>query len=66
MADLDSELKVLFQPIVDIASERAIGFEALARWTNPVLGDVSPAQFILSLNRPGLSAGSPVRCCGRL
>ena len=54
MADLDSELKVLFQPIVDIASERAIGFEALARWTNPVLGDVSPAQFIPVAEQAGI------------
>lgn len=44
--DLESELFVVFQPIVDIRSEQTIGFEALARWDNAVLGRVSPAQFI--------------------
>ncbi|WP_378946279.1 putative bifunctional diguanylate cyclase/phosphodiesterase [Mesorhizobium sp. ANAO-SY3R2] len=35
-----------FQPIVDLNSRRTIGFEALARWTDRDLGQVSPAIFI--------------------
>ena len=35
-----------FQPIVDLASRRIIGFEALARWTDGDLGSVSPGVFI--------------------
>ena len=37
-ADLDHEVEVFFQPIVDIHSGRTVAFEALARWTSPVLG----------------------------
>lgn len=35
-----------FQPIVDLASGRIKGFEALARMKSPGLGTVSPAEFI--------------------
>ncbi len=45
-ADLDRELSLAYQPIVDAVSGRTVGFEALARWTSPVLGPVSPAEFI--------------------
>jgi diguanylate cyclase (GGDEF)-like protein len=45
-ADLERELSVVFQPIVDIRSQTTNGFEALARWNSPVLGNVSPARFI--------------------
>ena len=53
-ADLASELKVVFQPIVDIRTQRTLGFEALARWTSSVLGRVSPALFIPIAERAGL------------
>lgn len=45
-ADLDNELSLVFQPIMDVASRRCIGFEALARWQSPAIGSVSPAEFI--------------------
>lgn len=45
---------VVFQPIVDIRSQTAIGFEALARWSSPLLGNVSPAQFIPVAERAGI------------
>src|SRR5690606_17080494 len=35
-----------FQPIVDLATRRVVGFETLARWTDRDLGEVSPAVFI--------------------
>jgi diguanylate cyclase (GGDEF)-like protein/PAS domain S-box-containing protein len=41
-----NELKLLYQPIVDVASERVSGFEALIRWDHPVQGRISPAKFI--------------------
>ena len=53
-ADLDGELAVVFQPIVDIRTQRAISFEALARWTSPVLGQVSPGHFIPVAERAGI------------
>jgi diguanylate cyclase (GGDEF)-like protein len=40
------EISVAFQPIVDLESGRTRGFEALARWRHPDLGDVSPTDFI--------------------
>ncbi|HEY0778910.1 MAG TPA: bifunctional diguanylate cyclase/phosphodiesterase, partial [Gemmatirosa sp.] len=42
----DESLTLAFQPIVDLADGRVAGFEALARWTHPVRGFVSPALFI--------------------
>lgn len=53
-ADFDRELSVAFQPIVDIRSQATIGFEALARWFSPTLGQVSPAQFIPVAERAGI------------
>jgi diguanylate cyclase (GGDEF)-like protein len=40
------QLCVHYQPLADLESGRIIGFEALARWTHPTLGEVSPATFI--------------------
>lgn len=53
-ADLTRELAVYFQPIVDSRTGKAVAFEALARWTSPVLGRVSPALFIPVAERAGL------------
>jgi len=35
-----------FQPIWDVKTQEISGFEALARMTSPVLGSVSPTEFI--------------------
>ncbi|WP_426239204.1 sensor domain-containing phosphodiesterase [Pararhizobium sp. DWP1-1-3] len=35
-----------FQPLVDFHHGKIIGFEVLARWTHPVRGAISPADFI--------------------
>jgi diguanylate cyclase (GGDEF)-like protein/PAS domain S-box-containing protein len=40
------QLRVYFQPIVNVASGEATGFEALVRWPHPKLGLVSPAELI--------------------
>lgn len=40
-----------FQPIVDLRSGSLAGFEILARWSDPELGDISPAQFIPLLDK---------------
>jgi EAL domain-containing protein (putative c-di-GMP-specific phosphodiesterase class I)/GGDEF domain-containing protein len=40
------EFRLLYQPIVSMASNQIVGFEALARWHHPVLGVISPADFI--------------------
>lgn len=35
-----------YQPVVDAATGRIVSLEALARWTHPTLGVISPAEFI--------------------
>lgn len=44
---LDEDQLVLhYQPVIELASGRIVGVEALARWTHPVLGEISPSRFI--------------------
>ncbi len=45
-AALNGEIRVLYQPLIDLASQTVIGFEALARWHHPTRGMISPASFI--------------------
>ncbi|GGO26744.1 putative bifunctional diguanylate cyclase/phosphodiesterase [Deinococcus humi] len=40
------EFAMYFQPLIDLRSGRVRSFEALMRWNSPVLGPVSPADFI--------------------
>jgi EAL domain-containing protein (putative c-di-GMP-specific phosphodiesterase class I) len=42
----DGELQLVFQPLVDMLSNRIFGVEALVRWHSPTRGVVPPAQFI--------------------
>ena len=39
-------ITVHYQPIVHLATAQVLGFEALARWTDPELGAISPSEFI--------------------
>jgi EAL domain-containing protein (putative c-di-GMP-specific phosphodiesterase class I) len=40
------ELVLHFQPIVDLESERLVGFEALVRWQHPHRGMLYPSSFL--------------------
>ena len=40
------ELTLVYQPKVDLVSGRVRSLEALARWTHPQLGFVSPGEFV--------------------
>jgi EAL domain-containing protein (putative c-di-GMP-specific phosphodiesterase class I)/CHASE2 domain-containing sensor protein len=42
----DGGLNVLYQPKLDLASNRIVGAEALVRWHHPVLGPLGPDTFI--------------------
>jgi PAS domain S-box-containing protein len=50
-ADLDgalnrNELRLVFQPVVDVVMHRTVSVEALLRWRHPLFGDVSPTEFV--------------------
>jgi len=47
-------LSLDYQPQVDSASGRLLGAEALARWSSPDLGPVSPARFIPIAEETGI------------
>jgi diguanylate cyclase (GGDEF)-like protein/PAS domain S-box-containing protein len=40
------EIHVVYQPMIDLRSGRMVGVEALARWSHPQRGPVSPLTFI--------------------
>jgi len=49
-----SQLRLVFQPKVDLANGACIGAEALLRWTHPEFGDVSPGEFIPIIERTSM------------
>lgn len=50
-ADVGREMDLVYQPVIDATLGRTIGFEALARWRSPLLGDISPGVFIHAAER---------------
>lgn len=51
------ELRLVYQPQMDIQSGRIIGAEALLRWQSPEFGAVSPGEFIPVAEESGLIVG---------
>lgn len=45
-ADIEQEFHLVYQPQVELKTNRIIGLEALLRWENPQMGIVSPNIFI--------------------
>jgi diguanylate cyclase (GGDEF)-like protein len=50
------QIRLHYQPLVDLRSGRMIGAEALARWTHPVHGPIPPETFIGIAEESGLIA----------
>lgn len=50
----NGDLRLVFQPIIDLHADRVAGAEALLRWTHPERGLVSPDVFIPLAERVGL------------
>lgn len=68
-----NEFAVVYQPLLDIESHRIVGAEALLRWKNQALGDLSPTEFIpvseqtgMILNQGYFVLGEAVRVLRRL
>jgi EAL domain-containing protein (putative c-di-GMP-specific phosphodiesterase class I) len=49
-----NELYMDYQPIIDLKDGHVASLKALMRWRNPVLGQVSPSQFIPVAEKSGL------------
>jgi len=48
------QLKLSYQPLIDLKSGEVAGFEALARWTHEDRGEISPSEFIPVAEESGL------------
>jgi len=48
------EFEVYYQPQIDAINKKIIGAEALLRWCNPALGNVTPTEFIPIAEHTGL------------
>jgi diguanylate cyclase (GGDEF)-like protein len=47
-------LTLAYQPIVNLGTDKPVGFEALARWIHPVRGTIDPSEFIPVAEEAGL------------
>lgn len=49
-----NQLRLVYQPQVDIQSNEVTGFEALVRWKHPERGEIAPAVFVPVAEESGL------------
>jgi len=49
------QLRLVYQPRIELATGCCVGAEALLRWRHPRLGDVSPAEFIPIIEQTSLA-----------
>ncbi len=48
------ELRLHYQPMIDLPTDRIVGFEALVRWEHPVRGLIPPLSFVPLAEETGL------------
>jgi diguanylate cyclase (GGDEF)-like protein/PAS domain S-box-containing protein/excisionase family DNA binding protein len=51
----DGELRLHYQPILDLSSGAIVAVEAFVRWQHPVHGLLAPAQFVAAADATGLA-----------
>ena len=49
------QLRLVYQPVIDLRQHRVVGAEALLRWDHPTRGSVSPNEFLPIAERAGLT-----------
>lgn len=49
------DVALYYQPIMDVAARRVVGFEALLRWMHPTRGMLLPERFLLAAEQSNLS-----------
>jgi diguanylate cyclase (GGDEF)-like protein len=54
LAMTKGELQLIYQPIVYLATGATFRLEALLRWTHPIRGSITPAEFIPLAEESGL------------
>jgi diguanylate cyclase (GGDEF)-like protein len=54
LAEKNHEMSLHYQPIIDITTKQIVSFEALLRWYNPDLGNISPQEVIEVAEKTGL------------
>jgi len=51
----EDQLRLVFQPKIELSTGRCLGAEALLRWNHPVLGDISPGEFFPLIEQTSLA-----------
>ncbi len=54
----EDQIRLVYQPRIDLRSGRCQGAEALLRWTHPRLGAIAPDEFIPLIERTALARGT--------
>ncbi len=62
---VNDEFRIVYQPLIALASDEIIGFEALLRWECAERGLVSPAEFIPLAEEMNLIGGIGAWCLER-
>lgn len=50
----NKDLRLVFQPILDIRTDHILGAEALLRWRHPIYGDIPPEKIVAIAQSEGL------------
>ncbi|HEX3089180.1 MAG TPA: diguanylate cyclase, partial [Ilumatobacteraceae bacterium] len=53
----EGQLRLVYQPIIELISDRIVGFEALLRWDHPTRGVIEPERFIPIAESSGTMVG---------